>query len=267
MKNIILCVFVTLINLSAFKGQNFRVHYQMTYKADSSKDETTKKHMILDVSDDLARFYSYNLYRIDSMGINNSTIRKKAADYDFMIFKNKKESNTEKFYVIGLDRYSLKEDKSKFDWKITEEVKNVSGINCQKALLNYKGRKWEAWFAKDIPFQEGPYIFDSLPGLIVEMKDSRNDYLFVMTQLEKDVKAINAKQEAISVSRKQLEKILTDYYNDPFKELKSGKATIKVVDESGRKVTPNFKQLTEAKQKNIRENNNPIELTDAMQYR
>lgn len=264
MKKNILSLFIVLISMPFLQGQAYRVYYQMAYKIDSTKDETINKKMILDVKDDVSKFYSYNLYHIDSLGTNE--IRKKAADYDFMVLKNKKDNKTEKYYVIGLDKYSLKEDGAKFDWKITEEVKKIYDVNCQKASLNYKGRKWEAWFAKDVPFQEGPYIFNSLPGLIVDMRDSGNNYIFTMTELKKDVGAVNMIPETIPVTRKQLAKAYLDYYNDPYKELKAGKAVMKVVDESGRQITPNFNQLTELKQKDIKMKNNPIELTDAIKY-
>ncbi len=52
-------------------------------------------------------------------------------------------------------------------------------------MLKYKGREWEAWFTQDIPVQEGPYIFNGLPGLIVEMKDTGNSYEFFFSGLKK----------------------------------------------------------------------------------
>lgn len=264
MKKAILILFIILVSMSFLRGQTYRVDYQMTYKMDSTKDETIKKKMILDVKDDISKFYSYNLYHIDSLGTNQ--IRKKASDYDFAVIKNNKDKTIEKYFVIGLDRYSFKENAPKFDWKITEEVRKIHDVTCQKAKLNYKGRNWEAWFAKDIPFQEGPYIFNSLPGLIIDMRDSGNNYIFIMTELRKDVGAVDPITETIPVTRKQLTKAYLDYYNDPYKELKAGKAVVKVVDESGRQVTPNFNQLTELKQKDIKMKNNPIELMDAIKY-
>jgi len=266
MKKKKLIILIVLLCFTLLQAQTYRVYYQMAYKIDSTKDETVKRKMILDVKDDLSKFYSYNLYQIDSMGINEKNIRKKAADYDFIVLKNQKENVTEKYYVIGLDKYSLKEDWAKLDWKITEEVKKIYDINCQKATLNYKGRSWVAWFSRDIPFPEGPYVFNSLPGLIVDMRDSRNDYIFTMIELKKDFGEVNMEPEIIPVTKKQLLKIYLDYYNDPYKELKAGKAVMKVVDESGNQITPNFHQLTEFKQKDIKKKNNPIELTEAIRY-
>ncbi|MBV8328320.1 GLPGLI family protein [Chryseobacterium sp.] len=264
-KNILTFLFI-LSCFTAFHGQTFRIYYQMTYKIDSTKNESVNKKMLLDVKDEISKFYSYDLYHIDSLALRNVDVRTKATDFDFLITKNKKENKIDKYYIIGLDRYSLKEDWPKLNWKITEETKNIDNVNCQKATLHYKGRDWTAWFAKEIPFQEGPYVFNSLPGLIVDMRDSGDNYIFTMTELKKDNGEVNMDNDFIPVTQKQLNKLYLDYYNDPYKELKAGKAVMKVVDESGRLVTPNFKQLTEFKQKFIKNNNNPIELSDAVKY-
>ncbi|WP_449401469.1 hypothetical protein [Chryseobacterium wanjuense] len=41
---------------------------------------------------------------------------------------------------------------------------------------------------------------------------------------------------------------------------------MKFVDESGKEITPNYNELTKAKQEIIRKNNNPIELSEAIRY-
>jgi GLPGLI family protein len=40
------------------------------------------------------------------------------------------------------------------------------------------------FFAADLPFQEGPYRFHGLPGLIVELYDEQNDYHFNLVRTE-----------------------------------------------------------------------------------
>lgn len=48
----------------------------------------------------------------------------------------------------------------------------------QKAKTFFGGRYWEAWFSNDTPLQEGPYKFKGLPGLIYEMRDSKNNFIY-----------------------------------------------------------------------------------------
>ena len=44
--------------------------------------------------------------------------------------------------------------------------------------------KLTAWFSTDLPFQEYPYRFHGLPGLIVELYDEQNDYHFNLVRSE-----------------------------------------------------------------------------------
>ncbi len=51
--------------------------------------------------------------------------------------------------------------------------KKVQNYTLQKATTGFGGRNWTAWFCKDIPFNEGPFKFRGLPGLIFEIQDDK----------------------------------------------------------------------------------------------
>jgi GLPGLI family protein len=51
-------------------------------------------------------------------------------------------------------------------WKIEKEFLKINNMNCQKAVANYKGRIWEAWFSKDYPISDGPYKFMDCQDLL-----------------------------------------------------------------------------------------------------
>ena len=61
----------------------------------------------------------------------------------------------------------------KNDWKL------------QKATTDFGGRKWTAWFTTEIPYSEGPYKFKGLPGLVVELSDSENNFQFELVKISK----------------------------------------------------------------------------------
>jgi GLPGLI family protein len=54
-------------------------------------------------------------------------------------------------------------------WKINDNTLNVLGYNCQEAIGSFRGRNYKAYFLKDIPYQNGPFKFDGLPGLILKI--------------------------------------------------------------------------------------------------
>lgn len=71
------------------------------------------------------------------------------------------------------------------NWKLQTEQKEIGGYVCQKALLLYEGRAWEAWYTLDISIFDGPYKFYGLPGLILEIYSKDGDYQFTMKSLTK----------------------------------------------------------------------------------
>lgn len=90
--------------------------------------------------------------------------------------------------VVNLDAagvYSYVEKIPKMEWAIQPEHKTVLGYDCQKATCRFRGRDYTAWFAADIPLGYGPWKFGGLPGLILEVADTKGEYLFVATGVEK----------------------------------------------------------------------------------
>jgi len=264
---------IMMFCITTYSAQKFRVYYDLKYKADSTDEEMDSKKMILDVKDKIARFYSYKLYRSDSTLIADKKVGRetmtKSMDYDFSVIKNYSTGDVQKFYRIWMDAYEIKEKLPKLNWKITTETKLIDNLKCQKATVSYKGRNGEAWFSPDIPFSEGPYIFNGLPGLIVSIYDTQKNYDFTMIGLKKDFEEVyteNYNIVTIPVNYTQLKKVFIDYYNDPYKEMKAGYTKMKTVDQSGKEVSVNYNELTKQKQQQIKKFNNPIEFADKIKY-
>ncbi|WP_410496091.1 GLPGLI family protein [Chryseobacterium sp. SN22] len=73
---------------------------------------------------------------------------------------------------------------NKLNWEILPDKSKVASFEVQKAKVTYGGRNLTAWFAVEVPIQDGPYIFHGLPGLIVTISDERNDYNFSLTEIK-----------------------------------------------------------------------------------
>ena len=266
-------LFFIAISCCFLQAQKYRIFYDMEYKTDSTSSEYTNKKMILDVDKQRAMFYSYKLYQSDSTIISNEKIGRptmsKSMDYEFMILKKTAIKQISKIHRILYDIYELQEDYPNFNWKILSETKKINNLTCQKATLDYKGRTWEAWFTLDLPYSEGPYLFNGLPGLIISINDVKKNYIFNMYGLIKDYHDIyesNQRFKSIKINKDQLEKVHIDYYNDPYKEAKAGKIMMNFKNEKGEKITPNWNELTKYKQEEIKQNNNPIELSDSINF-
>jgi GLPGLI family protein len=71
-----------------------------------------------------------------------------------------------------------------WDWKITNENQTILSYNCRKATTSFRGRDYIAWFTPDIPVPNGPWLFGGLPGLILKLYDTQNNFVFECTGIE-----------------------------------------------------------------------------------
>lgn len=108
-------------------------------------------------------------------------------------FINKKILHREIFITKP---YLLERDLEKINWEITNENKQIGDFKATLAKCSFNGREYEAWFTPEIPFNDGPWKFHGLPGLILEVTDSKNEYSYVLSRVVfdsnlKPIKKIN----------------------------------------------------------------------------
>ena len=83
--------------------------------------------------------------------------------------------------------YQIEEDYEKQAWALVDDsVKTVCGYKCHLATCSFRGRDYKAWYTTEIPYQEGPWKFNGLPGLITEVYDTKNHYHFTLVSVKKD---------------------------------------------------------------------------------
>jgi hypothetical protein len=258
---------LVLIFLSCpFYAQNFRIDYLLTYREDALSPEKTTKNMLLFVQGNQSKFLAEKQYEADSIraaGVKGPAI----GDNSFLVI-NGEENVSSKYYFYFRDTYKVKE-LVKLNWELKPETKKIDTYLCRKAVLQYKGRTWEAWYTQDVPIQAGPYLFRNLPGLIIEMEDSTGSYKFSLYSIKKRTETLdfeNMYKGALTIPQKQLQKVSLDYYNDPLREMKSSNVQAKFIDEKGKEVKPDFREMTKTIQSRLKKYNNPIELTDAVKY-
>ena len=183
MKNRIV-LFILLISNFLF-SQNYRFIYDVEYKKDSTLAIITRENYHLDVNSKEVNYYTRDFFIADSLIINNIPFPKSKKLNSSNIVSHKIGNNGfEEFDIIENNVLKLNTTDSQ-EWKVTNEKKTVKNLSLQKATTNWGGRKWTAWFTEEIPFQEGPYKFHGLPGLIIELEDNKGDYKFSLAKSEK----------------------------------------------------------------------------------
>ncbi|MCY0978327.1 GLPGLI family protein [Chryseobacterium wangxinyae] len=277
MKNLLFTIFT--FSSILFYAQNQRFSYEYKFVTDSTaKDKSQTELMYLDISKKGSKFYSRDKAVADS--IMDEMNKKGSNDFEGIKF-GQVQSIVEKSYPdykiyffnrVDMDEYKVS-DERKLDWKILSEKEKIGEFNTQKATTYFAGRKWIAWFTTDIPFQDGPYKFRGLPGLIVKIEDKANSHSFILKGVknlkpdeiwisENDTKRY---EPLIILSHDKYNKQVIDQRNNPTKGLRQLMArggTVKFTDQDGKELDTS-KMMREQEQRakeNNAKNNNLLEL-------
>lgn len=181
MKNIYLLILLFLSNF--IFGQNKQFFYEYKFIPDSTrKADVRTEIMVLNIQKDRSEFYSFERYSIDStmLAAVEKGLFAPAPDKETVNDRIVKYANsTQILYNTFLmwDKYKVKQD-VQFDWKLTNEFAKILNHDVQKAITEFGGRKWVAWFTKEIPIPDGPYKFKGLPGLILKIEDRHHNHVF-----------------------------------------------------------------------------------------
>ena len=275
MKNIFLqaCIVASL----GSHAQTHRFIYDVEYRKDSTRTVTTRENYHLDIEPTQIRYYPRDFFVGDSLVAYNRTIPEGTHFNTSTILTHTPGSDEYDDYDV-LENITLKlSSKNQQDWKLTDEKKKVKDLHLQKATATWGGRNWTAWFTPDIPFQEGPYKFHGLPGLIVELYDDRSNYRFELVKTQKlatpyDNQYISYMMEnSIPVSEEKYITAKLKYYDSPVNTLRNNSGSTKTSEEfylnDGTKVGQNnSREVNERLRESVRKYNNPIELNKAIKY-
>lgn len=249
MKNIMrkyVSVFLVLLSLVVSAQENSgiaanRFFYELTFKPKKQNPVTEKVMMILDVVENKSFFRDFTFIASDSLAKKEIEAMQKAGVYkdisksikmpkfSYKVIKDYPEMKISysEGIINGMTPIEImfKED-VKIVWKVLTENEKVGAYNAQKATTDFGGRKWVAWFSKDIPINDGPYKFYGLPGLIVKIEDEEKDYSWEL----KGNKKINDFDEysylekirpggtgkKVEVNKEKFEKTFKEFKQDPF---------------------------------------------------
>lgn len=244
MKKILsIIVLLVFVGMQAQNTAN-RFFYELTFKPKKDSAKLEKVISVLDITKDKSIYQDYTVLAQDSIiKIQVEEMQKTQSwkDLSKMIVMPKFSFKIYKTYPsmteTYVDRISRNlfgyEENLKFDWKILPDKEKIGSYNTQKATMEFGGRKWTAWFTTDIPFQDGPYKFYGLPGLIVKIEDSEKNYSWVLSgnKVEKDWKEFSYAEEMQAkfgmsnemkvISKEKFEKSYAAYKQDPFADIRS----------------------------------------------
>ena len=196
LKIIFLLILICQITVSAQK-KGAKGFYDAKYEASWSVnfiDDTIKMisgiedWFILHIGDDLSYQYGYKSFQYDStwnslktnedwdMFFENQIERirnnKNLIEGGFLrnnsfgsikLYKDHKAKKIKVVDHIATNFFIYEESLTPQNWEIQGDTTTIAGYACQKAVCDYRGRSYEAWFTSEIPINEGPWKFCGLP--------------------------------------------------------------------------------------------------------
>ena len=201
MKNIITLITVLLISSSTFAQKEGLVRYtRTTYYA---KLNATLSFLSKQEKERLTYMYGgrdegveYTLLYFNEKGSYyklSDQLNSWEEKYDYNGRKEQfgikrdfeKNIMSEVFEMSG-KTYIIDDSLKNLDWKILNDIKDVAGHICMKAMVQdtIKKQKIVAWFAQDIPVNAGPERLYGLPGLIMELDINDGVVIVEATKIE-----------------------------------------------------------------------------------
>lgn len=257
------------------KTQTKRFFYNVTFKIDSINIK--KDAVVLEVNKDHNFFFSNEYLLADSLNNRNGVKFEFAyPKFQKIVRWNKDDNSFDMFNNLGgINYYEFKKRKT-ISWTLCDDTKNIGIYSVQKATASYGGRDWVAWFTNEIPFSYGPYVFYGLPGLILEIYDTKENYHFTFIQnknldTENDFSKIIEKRylgvNKIKIQEKDWKGLQLNYYNNPIPEYKEGLEAVMFKDDGTQYTAKDYRELEKNIQRGIRKYNNPIELDEKLDYK
>lgn len=197
MSRLHLIVSIFIINFTFAQTKQFIYEY-ISVPDSTQKGNTHSEIMVLNIDKDKSNYFSYRKF------VSDSTINSELKDGSYYlkppgppqmkseiplgdrVNKTSTSDQIEFITKVSESNYLITQSID-LNWKLHPEYITVLSYKAQKATTDFCGRKWIAWFAKDIPFQDGPYKFKGLPGLIVKIEDETKSHWFEL----KGIKNLN----------------------------------------------------------------------------
>lgn len=195
---------------------------------DPIADKSQCEDWILEIGHKASRYGYYNKYQLDSLFAVDYPKGVTMHDFDQATKRLGRPRTTESFKSFGenkfshyesifMDQYCYEESIPVINWHlIADETEEVCGYQCKKAVAEFRGRTWTAWYAEAIQIDNGPWKFGGLPGLILKVEDSKKEHIFEAIQIRKSNKKIFAKVSSseIKTDRKSFNRMMREFCMD-----------------------------------------------------
>ena len=179
---IILNIYFTLFMTTLFAQSSLTIKYKYEYNWEGLPSSTRPSYLSLSNEKSLfvIDFKQKNIDIDELEGNNVIQVVSKEGVQNF--YKDYQKDNIYYKNNIAFKEFLTIDSINVFKWKLFSETKKVLGYECQMALMEHYGRKYYAYFTRELGFTYGgPWKFDGLPGVILEVHSLDNQFKITAT--------------------------------------------------------------------------------------
>ncbi len=178
-----------------FSDVNIYYHYQFIKDSTAIDQKTTT--LLLQHHSELSKLMDVHSIALDSLfyllskkntvnttDVNQTLAVRSKIKYNSIVLKDLTQKKSTTYTKLLTWNYQYTEEIPFFVWLLHPEQKQLLNYRVEKASTFYKGRKWTAWYSNEIPINNGPYLFQGLPGLILELYDDRGHFHFITKAID-----------------------------------------------------------------------------------
>ncbi|MFY7810161.1 MAG: GLPGLI family protein [Flavobacterium sp.] len=166
------------LDLNAPRGIEILMSKKLLYTLEISNDETlfknhekSKNYKIEDT------IFTVDFEEIRVSNFNNNSVEKS-------IYKNFKTNE----FINVYQNTNIVDQLINWDWKLINETKKINNFICKKAVGSNFGMKYTVWYTEEIPYGHGPFIIDSLPGLVIYADNGLTKWEFNNINFDREIK-------------------------------------------------------------------------------
>lgn len=211
-----------------FEKSNLNIYYQFKFLKDAKISENPREGLcVLQIGENYSKFsdtktlakdsLSEKFSHLESVGVkemNQLFIYNPLWSMESLKSGADKKVTYQKRYKT---KYEYEEIQPELKWQLHNESKKILDYSCKKATVKYRGREFVAWYTTEVPINNGPYVFEGLPGLILELEDSQNKYHFTAVGIDKKPMDIylRSDKEILKISRAKFREVEKTYHDNP----------------------------------------------------
>lgn len=125
-------------------------------------------------------------------------------------------------YVQRNHALEYEEPTPAFHWTIKDERDTLCGYPCQTAEMKFRGRRWIALFSPELPLNVGSWKFCGLPGAILKICDTQNQYNWECVEIAKQVPIVYYIVPTQRLTKNQCDRYLQTVHRSPLSILGRG---------------------------------------------